>query len=91
MTTVDPWPLVDRVAAYIGVWALRRLYGANCETDILDDFPGDTSVRCLSCDATRLVKHMREILSERNDIEANAKHSLQPGLDGEANHSAKDV
>lgn len=54
-------PLVDRLAARVGTWALRRLYGADCETDVLDDFPGDTTVRCLSCDATRLVEHMKEI------------------------------
>lgn len=58
------WPLLDRIAAHVGTWALRRLYGADCQTDVLDDFAGDTTVRCLSCDATRLVAHMQEIIHD---------------------------
>ena len=55
---------LDRVACRVGIWALRRLYGADCETDVRDDFPGE-KVDCISCDAKRLVENMQEIL--RND------------------------
>jgi hypothetical protein len=56
-------PLLDRIACYLGIWALRRLYGADCETDVRDDFPGE-AVNCISCDAKRLVVDMQECLSD---------------------------
>ena len=53
----------DRLAAAVGIWALRRLYGADCPTDVRDDFLGEDVGYCLSCDAGRLVKSMLEIRS----------------------------
>jgi len=55
--------LMDRIACRFGIWALRRLFGADCEIDVRKEFPGE-DVECLSCDATRLVKSMREILQD---------------------------
>ena len=52
--------LLDRIAVYMGIWALRRLFGANCKTDVHDDFPGEPNLVCPSCDAGRLVKIMLE-------------------------------
>jgi hypothetical protein len=54
------WPVIDRIAAWVGVWALRRLYG-ECATDVREDFPEDPDVVCIACDATRLIKSMEEI------------------------------
>lgn len=54
--------ILDRVACRAGIWALRLLYG-ECETDVADDFPGE-GLTCLGCDATRLIKSMREILED---------------------------
>lgn len=54
---------VDGIAGRVGIWALRRLFGADCPTDIKDDFPGE-DVACISCDATRLVAAMRDFLDE---------------------------
>lgn len=62
MANCAPWPLLDRIAAYAGIWALRRLYGADCLTDIREDFPDDPDVQCYGCDAKRLVEHMRTII-----------------------------
>jgi hypothetical protein len=55
--------MLDRVACYLGIWALRRLYGADCETDVEEDWPGEGMV-CLSCDARRLVVSMSELLGD---------------------------
>lgn len=52
--------LLDRIACRVGIWALVRLYG-ECATDVHDDFPGE-KLDCISCDAARLIKAMREIL-----------------------------
>jgi hypothetical protein len=52
--------LLDWVARRLAVWALRRLYGADCRTDIREDFPDEPDTICLSCDAKRLVKHMQD-------------------------------
>lgn len=59
--TTARYRLLDRLAALLGIWALRRLYGADCDTNIRDDFPGE-DVHCLGCDATKIVNHMREIV-----------------------------
>jgi hypothetical protein len=56
--------LLDRIAAHVGIWALRRIYGADCPTDVQDDWPDDPNVRCLGCDATRMVSDMRGLLDE---------------------------
>lgn len=55
--------LLDRIACLVGIWAFRRLYGADCRTDVRDDFP-DERANCLSCDAKRLVTSMQEILRD---------------------------
>jgi hypothetical protein len=52
--------LLDRLACLVGIWALKRLYG-ECSTDVHDDFPGDPDVRCIGCDATKLIHNMREL------------------------------
>jgi len=48
--------LRDRVACHVGIWALRRLYGADCGPD--------TAEGCISCDAKRMVENMQEILQD---------------------------
>lgn len=53
--------LIDRVAARLGIWALRRLFGADCTTDVRDDWPDEPNMHCPSCDAKRLVAAMRDI------------------------------
>jgi hypothetical protein len=58
--TEDQVSILDRIACRVGIWALVRLFG-ECDTDVLDDFPGDT---CLGCDATRVIKSMREYLED---------------------------
>jgi hypothetical protein len=55
--------VLDRIACRLGIWALRRLYGADCATDVRADFPGE-DLDCISCDAKRLVESMREILQD---------------------------
>ena len=55
------YSILDFVAIKAGVWALRHLYGADCETDVRDDFPDDPVLQCISCDAKRLVNAMLEI------------------------------
>lgn len=52
--------LIDRIAAHVGAWALRRHFGADCPTDVRDDFLGDKNAQCASCDARRLIDAMRE-------------------------------
>lgn len=52
--------LLDRVACWAGIWALRRLYG-ECDTDVLEDYPGE-NLSCIGCDATRMIKGMKEII-----------------------------
>lgn len=47
-------------ALYIGIWALRTVYG-ECRTYIWEDFPGE-GLHCHSCDATKVIKDMREML-----------------------------
>jgi hypothetical protein len=61
----DRWRIgiLDRLAVILGMWSLRRLYGAGCKTDIRDDFPDDPTLRCISCDAGRLIADMKELLS----------------------------
>lgn len=56
--------IVDRIACWLGIWALRRLYGADCETDVRDDWPDEPDLNCISCDAKRLVTSMQEILRD---------------------------
>ena len=53
--------LIDIIAARVGVWALRRLFGGDCPTDVRDDYPGRSDFACLSCDAKRLIDCMTEI------------------------------
>lgn len=55
--------LLDRLACHAGIWALRRLYGADCQTDVRDDFPGERT-DCLGCAAKRLVMSMQELLQD---------------------------
>lgn len=55
--------IIDRIAVILGTWALRSLYGADCETDVRDDFPDEPGLTCLSCDAKRIVTNMRGLLS----------------------------
>jgi hypothetical protein len=57
---VDSVSILDRIACRVGIWALVRLFG-ECDTDVRDDFPGYT---CLGCDATRVIKSMREVLED---------------------------
>jgi hypothetical protein len=59
-TTVVRFPLLDRFAARVGIWALRRLYGADCETDVNADFPGE-GMYCISCDAKRIILSLADI------------------------------
>lgn len=61
---IPPWTFGDRIAARVGMWALQRLYGANCKTDVRDDFPDDPDIECLDCYATKLVADMKEILEQ---------------------------
>lgn len=51
---------LDWIAARLGCWALRRLFGADCETDVRDDFPGEDVGYCASCDAKRLIEIMSD-------------------------------
>ena len=56
------WPRgLDRVAAYVALWALGRIYGPDCETDVREDFTGE-EVHCLGCDATRIKVNLRELV-----------------------------
>lgn len=52
---------VDGIACRVGIWAIHRLFGEDCETDIRDDFPGE-NINCIGCDATRIAAAMRDIL-----------------------------
>lgn len=54
---------IDRLACVVGIWSLRRLYGADCDTDVRDDFPSE-KIDCLGCDAKRLIESMREVLQD---------------------------
>jgi hypothetical protein len=60
--TEDQVSILDRIACRVGIWALVRLFG-ECDTDVLDDFPGE-GLNCLGCDATRVIKSMREVLGD---------------------------
>lgn len=53
--------MVDWIAARLGAWALKRLFGADCPTDVRQDFPDEPDARCLSCDAKRLIEAMKEM------------------------------
>ncbi len=44
--------LLDRIAAQLGMWALRRLFGADCP---------DHDDNCASCQAARLIELMGEL------------------------------
>lgn len=61
---MKPWPLLDRIAARLAIWALQRIYGDPCETDVRGDFPDEPNIQCIGCDATRIVAHLREIAGE---------------------------
>ena len=50
----------DYWALRLGIWALRTIYG-ECKTYVWDDFPGE-DVKCASCDATKVIRDMREML-----------------------------
>ena len=52
---------IDHVAAFIGIWAVKRLYGPGCATDVHDDFLGEPGINCISCDAKRLLNAMKDI------------------------------
>lgn len=56
-TTACVLPWRDRIVAWIGAWALRRLYGA-CPPD---DFEPD----CPSCKAGYLIREMEDIARGR--------------------------
>ncbi len=62
-TTLPSLGILDRIACRAGIWALRRLYGANCAIDVRDDWPGE-NLECIGCDAQRLVTSMQEILRD---------------------------
>lgn len=62
MRTCDVTSIPYRLAAYIGIWAVRRVFGLGCETDVRDDFPNDPTVQCIYCDAARVVAHMKDLL-----------------------------
>lgn len=55
--------LTERLAVHLGVWALKRLYGADCKIDVRDEYPGE-DVRCPSCDAKRLIDEMKTLLTD---------------------------
>jgi len=54
---------LDRAAMIAGEWALRRLFVCDgCATmDVRDEFPGESDVDCLGCQAMRIIKQMREL------------------------------
>lgn len=54
--------LREFIALRVGIWALRALFG-ECETYIWDDFPGE-GMTCLGCDATKIIRAMRDILHD---------------------------
>lgn len=55
--------IIDLVALWLMAWALRRFYGADCETYVWDDFAGEPyEAECLSCDAKFLIQETRELL-----------------------------
>jgi len=54
--------VTDRIAAYVGIWALQMLFWPRCETDGRDDFLHDPDAQCASCDAGRLIAVMKDIL-----------------------------
>ncbi len=50
---------IDIVAVKVSIWGLRRLFGADCETDVRNDFPeGYVELYCLSCDAKRIINSL---------------------------------
>jgi hypothetical protein len=53
----------ERLAAYVGVWAVRRVFGLGCATDVRDDFPNDPTAQCIQCDAARVVAYMKSVMS----------------------------
>jgi len=71
--------ILDRIAVIFGVWALRRLYGANCDIDVRDEFPDDPSLQCISCDAGRLVKDMQTFFFEESKSEKGVHHPMSAG------------
>ena len=50
-----PW--MDRLAAFVGAWALRRVYGCCAPTDYEPE--------CRSCQAGKLVREMEDIARGR--------------------------
>lgn len=53
--------MLDWLAVRLGTWALMRLFGT-CEIDIRYEYPDDPDAwHCPGCDATRLMKAMREL------------------------------
>lgn len=62
--------IIDRIACHVGTWALRRVFGADCETDVREDWPDEPNMYCVSCDAKRLVGVMQDILHDDSDGEA---------------------
>jgi hypothetical protein len=57
-----------RLAAYIGIWALQRVYGMHC---LMHD-PDRPETACLSCGAVKLVGDMKAIIHQNhNDKEAS--------------------
>ncbi len=62
--SIAPLSLLDRIAARVGMWALRRLYG-ECEVDVRDEFPDEPSATCIGCDASRLIRHMEDMVRGR--------------------------
>ena len=62
--------ILDRLAVFVTIWGLRRIYGADCATDVREDFPDAPELYCISCDAGRLIRNMREILADDRDTRA---------------------
>ena len=52
----------ELIALRLGIWALRTIYG-ECQTYIWNDFPGE-NLHCASCDATKVIRDMREMLED---------------------------
>jgi hypothetical protein len=50
-----------RLAAYIGIWALQRVYGMYC---LMHDQNKPENL-CLSCDSVKLVRGLKNIVSAR--------------------------
>lgn len=55
--------LLDRLACWVGIWALRHLYG-ECATDVRDDFPDGPGLVCAGCESTRMIRRMQELIND---------------------------